>query len=220
MLQKVEAAAEMGKVTREKVEVSNLDASLHRKNWLESCEQNTYNKEAATYLSTVTGWSYSDKKTFKNKLAEIPGLGDGKYVEISVRNEAMLVIATAQIIITADNRSMIICFRGTELTNIVNWLVDAECELVELPGKGNKDIQVHKGFLRNFQEVWNGHKGVRWYLGRALRQQDDDSFEFLGKNSSQVETQQEELKNIFVCGHSLGRFLLVLDANQLLVARL
>jgi len=169
-----------------------------------------YNRQVAQYLSTVVAWSYSDSPTFQNKLSQIPGLARGDYVELSVRNEALLVVATAQIIRTADKKSMILCFRGTELTNLVNWFVDANTEIVRLPGKDNENIHVHKGFLRNFQEVWNGCKGVRWNLLRpymtdvSFRYDDSTNDKLLEQEMSPQKTGQAQLENVFICGHSLG----------------
>jgi hypothetical protein len=81
-------------------------------------DKKTYNKVAAGVLATVAGWSYSDHvETFKDMIAdETSGVGidDGDFIEISVKNDPMLVVATAQVIRSQDKKVAIVCFRGTE----------------------------------------------------------------------------------------------------------
>jgi hypothetical protein len=149
-----------------------------------------YSRAIAELLSKVAGWSYSDLETFKKQLAsfELPGggtvLAGGEFTEIQVNNEAMFVAATAQIIVTADGLTAIVSFRGTELTNISDWLTDASTRKVILFVNGlpaRPQIRVHQGFKRNFQAVWYGFQGVL-----------------------EVLTSRSTLQAIYITGHSLG----------------
>lgn len=125
-------------------------------------DKKTYNKVAAGVLATVAGWSYSDVETFKDMIAdETSGVGidDGDFIEISVKNDPMLVVATAQVIRSQDKKVAIVCFRGTEMVNAVNWLTDAQTRTSDYNG-----MKVHDGFLTNFNAVWKGSKGILEHL--------------------------------------------------------
>lgn len=106
-----------------------------------------HDEYVAKLLMYVAGWSYSDLPAFKDMLerALIKGVD---CIEIETKNDPMFICATAQVIRSLDGKVAIVSFRGTELTNIVNWLTDATTSTIEaFPD----NIKVHAGFLRNFQ---------------------------------------------------------------------
>ena len=89
----------------------------------------TCNRTAANILSAVAGWPYSEFDTFKDVIADEPrsgvGVDKGDIIEISVSNEPMLLVATAQVIRSVDKKVIIVSFRGTELVNVVNWITES-----------------------------------------------------------------------------------------------
>jgi hypothetical protein len=94
-----------------------------------------YSREIAELLSQVSGWSYSNVETFQNQLSWLPLRGDtilagAYYYEFQTQNEALLVDATAQLILTHDQTTAFVSFRGTQLTNPWNWLSDLSTKKV------------------------------------------------------------------------------------------
>lgn len=156
--------------------------------------QHQYSREIAELLSRVSGWSYSDLETFQNQLSWLPLRGApvlawAYFYEFRTKNESLLVDATAQLILTHDRTTAIVSFRGTQLTNPWNWLADMSTKKVTLPGTG----RVHLGFLRNFQAVWYGAKGIE----------------------QQLRAHAPTLQAVYLTGHSLGGALALLAGMTL-----
>jgi Lipase (class 3) len=153
-----------------------------------------YSPEIAALLSQVSGWSYSNISTFRNKLSCLTLrnqtlLAQAYYYEFNVRNEALLVHSTGQLIMTHDRTIAIVSFRGTELTNPLNWFTDAATK--KLPFFENdigNNCKVHLGFKRNMEAVWYGSEGIVRKL---------------------IEN-ENSLVAIYLTGHSLGGAMAVL----------
>ena len=118
-----------------------------------------YNANRAAMLAYVSAWSYSDVKTFQEKLQDIPEFAGANFLEVDVVNDSMFVVAYAQIIRTEDHKRAYISFRGTQLSNPVKWLTDMNTKKVPFhkeaddSSSNRKPIMVHSGFLRNFRGV-------------------------------------------------------------------
>jgi hypothetical protein len=125
-----------------------------------------YDEGKAKVLMTLAGWSYSDLETFKEQIVSIsPDMRSSNFLEIAVTNQPMLVVASAQMIRSKDKKTIYVCFRGTEMMNAVNWMTDAGTRQTEFGGYG---MNVHTGFLRNTQAVWNGCKGILEHLKKPF----------------------------------------------------
>ena len=109
-----------------------------------------YSERVAQQLCAMSAWSYAGVETFINQVEDTPemSLRGSYYAEVSVKNEPMLVQATAQILVNAAGDTAILSFRGTELTNVVNWMTDAVAKktdyLVAGSGSGSKSVKAEK----------------------------------------------------------------------------
>ena len=191
-----------------------------------------YNEELAKILSYISAWSYSDLDTFESKLKDLPSLQGANFCQVRVVNDAMFVVAYAQIIRTSDERTMIISFRGTEITNVVSYLTDAGTRKADFPPKDNgivekkataesnqKRIQVHSGFSRNWQQVWNGSTGVAAHLEEPYKMNMEFKYPVDYDENDTVrsftDAEQDKLENIYITGHSLGGAMALLAGLQL-----
>ncbi|HEX2701121.1 MAG TPA: lipase family protein [Acidimicrobiales bacterium] len=102
-------------------------------------------------LATCSGYSYSDAATLATIMARL-GLDGNHCVQISTTVDAMFIRSTAFVVQSRDGRVVIVSYRGTEPTNIVNWLTDVDInpEKVSIPFPGSDGtFDVHGGFYRN-----------------------------------------------------------------------
>lgn len=104
-------------------------------------------------LSIAAGWAYAEKRVFDEVMSR-RGLhgGDSKFVDVV--NDAMFVCAKAYV--QPVGAGAIVAFRGTEPTNLVNWLADATVQRVAFHAAppGAPRGYVHGGFYRNIRAVW------------------------------------------------------------------
>jgi Lipase (class 3) len=106
---------------------------------------------------------------------------------------------------TKDKKVIIVVFRGTELTNLANWLTDAvakQCDFHENQPQGTR-IRVHKGFKDNFDSVWFGQKGILAHLLAPEKMRED--YDYSKDRANQlIPSEQAMLEAVYICGHSLG----------------
>lgn len=105
----------------------------------------------AHVLAACSGYGYSDCATVATIMARM-GLEENHCVEISASVDAMFIRSTVFVVQSRDGRVVIVCYRGTEPANIVNWLtdIDIEPERVAIPFPGSaSEFDVHGGFYRN-----------------------------------------------------------------------
>jgi hypothetical protein len=104
-------------------------------------------------LSVAAAWAYADKPVFDEVMSR-RGLRarDSTFVEIV--NDAMFVHAKAYI--QPVGTGAIVAFRGTEPTNVINWLADASVQKVAFHASppGVPRGYVHGGFYRNTRALW------------------------------------------------------------------
>lgn len=160
-------------------------------------------------LAVAAGYAYSDSKTVAMMLARM-GLADNRCHRVEMSVDAMFIQSTAHVIQSSDGSVVIVAFRGTELTNLVNWLTDLDVhpDKIELPFPGAAGpFAVHAGFYRNVRATW--FKVVealeRAKEGRSVR--DDDP------NSQMA----NPMTALYLTGHSLGGAMAALLAVMLVV---
>jgi hypothetical protein len=171
-----------------------------------------YSREMAKELSWVAGWSYANLQTFIDKISDqsVAGrsLAGADFIELSVTNAAMFVFATAQVIRTFDKKIAIVCFRGTEVSNILNWLTDAgtKKERFNIHPDQKDGPYVHAGFFRNFKEVWGtiqAHLRRPFLLGPGISHQESLKYDSVDPTYGDGD-ESDLLEAIYITGHSLG----------------
>ena len=76
-------------------------------------------------LAVAAGYAYSDAATMSMMLARM-GLQDNHCLQVGMSVDAMFIRSTAYLIQSSDGSVVILAYRGTEPTNLVNWLTDAD----------------------------------------------------------------------------------------------
>lgn len=151
-----------------------------------------YDPHLAYVCSVIAGWSYSDQPTLEKRL-KYYGLADATVRQVAVLNPAMLIVSTAYLVRSACGRVAILSFRGTEPTNLINWMTDTDVTQRNFAGNG----RVHQGFYENLQAVW---EEVDEMVDQATRTNGDG---------------RDAVEKLFVTGHSLGAAMAVIAAAKL-----
>jgi hypothetical protein len=156
----------------------------------------------AHVLGTCAGYAYADTDTVATMMVRL-GLEGHACVRIAQRVDAMLIASTAYLVQSRCGRVVILCYRGTEPTNLTNWLGDAEvgsaASMLSLADGGTR-VRVHAGFHRNvratFADVVRALAGAA--EGRSLADPD--------------QAVEHRLEALYVTGHSLGGAMALLFA--------
>jgi hypothetical protein len=121
----------------------------------------------AHVLAACSGYAYSDCGTVATIMARM-GLEECHCLEMSASVDAMFIRSTVFLVQSRDGRVVVVCYRGTEPDNLVNWLTDLdiypERVPVQFPG-GAGEFDVHGGFYRNVRAT---RVEVVAALGRAM----------------------------------------------------
>lgn len=156
--------------------------------------------EVAHALATCAAYSYSGAETVSMIMARM-GLDENHCRMIASSVDGMFIRSTAFLIQSRTGKVAILCYRGTEPMNFINWLTDADVEPERMAyGFGDPCATVHAGFYRNVRAT---RYQVMWALKRAC-----------GGRSVRVPLPAEtgrdggpsmdRLEALYVTGHSLG----------------
>lgn len=153
-------------------------------------------------LAVCAGYAYSDADTVATIMARL-GLDQNRCVMVSQSVDAMFIRSTAFILQSRDRRVVIVCYRGTEPVNLVNWLTDADVNPTWVPFRfpagpdpagadAPVGAAVHAGFYRNVRATRYALIGVlqRALTGRSIAVEDDSP--------------GTPLQALYLTGHSLG----------------
>ena len=182
-------------------------------------------------LAVAAGYAYSDAATMSMMLARM-GLQDNHCLQVDMSVDAMFIRSTAYLIQSSDGSVVILAYRGTEPTNLVNWLTDADVHPDKIafpfprdakaadPAKSSlppdaeavpaESYAVHAGFYRNVRAT---RFAVIAALERALDRRsvlDDDS-------ESPMPPMDKPMTTLYLTGHSLGGAMAALMAVMLSV---
>lgn len=147
----------------------------------------------AHVLGTCAGYAYSQRPTVAMIMARM-GLEENYTVQIGEYVDAMFICSTAFLVQSRCGRVLILCYRGTEPTNLINWLTDADVdpERVRFALGGGSAYDIHAGFYRNV-------RATRYEVMNAIQNALD------GRPLVEGAPQPEHrLEALYVTGHSLG----------------
>jgi hypothetical protein len=172
----------------------------------------------AHVLGTCAGYAYAETDTVATMMLRL-GLEGHVCVRIAQKVDAMLIASTAYLVQSRCGRIVILCYRGTEPTNLTNWLGDAEVGSAASTlalADGATRVRVHAGFHRNVRATFADvtRALVAAAEGRSLANPD--------------ERVDHALEALYVTGHSLGGAMALLFAlmisgssrHQVLASRL
>jgi hypothetical protein len=150
----------------------------------------------AHVLATIAGYAYADAETVATIAARL-GLVDNRCAMVAQSVDAMFICSTAFLLQSRCGRLAILCYRGTEPDNFINWLTDADVNPEMVPWRFGPDAAVHAvhgGFYRNVRATRYaiGEKLLLAIQGRPIV---DD-----GRPDPDV----AKLEALYVTGHSLG----------------
>lgn len=156
-------------------------------------------------LATCAGYAYAEADTVTMIMARM-GLENNCCRKITQFVDPMLIASTAFLVQSQDGRAMILCYRGTEPVNLINWLTDVDLNpekvSIALPA-APATFEVHGGFYRNVRAT--RHQVVA-AIERALGGQ--SVLDHGGAMPGPLEA-------LYITGHSLGGAMAVLMAIML-----
>lgn len=156
----------------------------------------------AHVLGACAGYAYAETDTVATIMGRL-GLDGAACVRIAQRVDAMLIFSTAYLVQSRCGRVVILCYRGTEPTNLGNWLGDAEVgsesSLLSFADGATK-VRVHAGF----------HRNVRATFAEVVREL---AVAVDGRSLADHDLAVDHgLEALYVTGHSLGGAMALLFA--------
>lgn len=146
-------------------------------------------------LATASAYAYGDAQTMATIMARM-GLLGCRVVTVSSDVDAMLISGTAHVVQSADGATVIVAYRGTRPTGLIDLLgdLDVSPERLRVP-LGGDGVEVHAGWYRNVRATRADVVGL---LDRALRGQDITS------DPDAPRQLEHGMRDLYLTGHSLG----------------
>jgi hypothetical protein len=156
----------------------------------------------AHVTAMCSGYAYADIGTMADIVTRL-GFDGHACVRIAQSVDAMFVYSTAYLVQSRCGRVVILCYRGTEASNLGNWLGDADVGSDSML-LGEERLRVHSGFYRNV-------RATRWDVIREL------NLALEGKSLADPKTRVDHpMEALYVTGHSLGGAMAVLLSLSLM----
>jgi hypothetical protein len=148
----------------------------------------------AHVLGVCAAYAYADPDTVAMMVTRL-GLPESHVRQIALYVDPMFISSTAYLVQSADGRVVLLAYRGTEPTRVINWLTDADLhpDRIAIPlGAQDRPYEVHGGFYRNV-------RATRYQLVAALQR---------ALEGHSIDERHDEplepLEALYVTGHSLG----------------
>ena len=156
-------------------------------------------RRIAHAMAVCAGYAYSDADTVGVLMGRV-GLEGNRCVQASQLVDAMFISSYASIVQSANNKVVIVGYRGTRPTSAISWLTDLTLDPTRLAiappqprTRTDRSVEVHGGFLRNVRAT---RREIRDVLRLALQGKAIDG----DKASAPMPPPQA----LYVTGHSLG----------------
>lgn len=169
-----------------------------------------YSDYLASLFAFASTWAYADPATFAFMMADY-GMKDWDFYYARLSNDPLFVVNTVYLMQSPNKEVAILCFRGTEPRNALNWLTD-----LSVSPERFLEGRVHGGILRNMMAVWPlVLMGLRRaQLGESVSAMSTLPAEELA--GCDVPSEREsKLKALYITGHSLGGAMAGLTAAYL-----
>ncbi|WP_437715631.1 lipase family protein [Sorangium sp. So ce448] len=159
-----------------------------------------YDSKVAGVLAAASTWAYSDPDTFRRQMQV--RICPAYYAAASFQNDALLLNPAAYMIQSADMRLGILCFRGTQLTKMIDLLTDLSSKPDPFYAVGS----VHGGFLRSVRALMPPIKA--WLedarRGHGIHATGAEKNARCCGTSHRGDGSESKLKALYITGHSLG----------------
>lgn len=154
--------------------------------------------EIAHVMATCSAYAYSGPETVSMIMARL-GLEDNQCRMIQLSVDALFLRSTAFVIQSKSGRVAILCYRGTEPLNLINWMVNLDLEPERIAYQiGDGCPTVHGGFYRNT-------RATRYEVMSTLRHAcDRRSVRVSSSDGADLPMMEGELEAFYITGHSLG----------------
>lgn len=154
-------------------------------------------------LAVCSSYAYGDQTTVAMIMTRL-GLEHCRCVMVREVVSSMFISSTAFVIQSADGRVVIVCYRGTDPTDLIAWStnldVDPDQVRYDLTSEpGDESYRVHAGYYRNVRAT---RFAVIEVLQRALR--GESIFPADHREEPDETAQIEPLEALYLTGHSLG----------------
>jgi hypothetical protein len=149
-------------------------------------------------LAVCAGYAYGSASTVATMMARL-GLDENHCIEVKESVDAMFICSTAFVVQSKCGRVAVLCYRGTEPVNVLNWLTDADTSpsAVSFFPASTRRCDIHSGFYRNVRAT---RYEVIAALQRALAGES-----VLPPNAGEAPSKMPHaLEALYVTGHSLG----------------
>jgi hypothetical protein len=151
----------------------------------------------AHVMATCAAYAYSGTETVSMIMARL-GLEENHCRMVTSAVEAMFIRSTAFLIQSRSGKVAVLCYRGTEPTDLVSWMADADVVPERMTYRfGDPCATVHAGFYRNV-------RATRYEVMAALKRACQGLSVRAPLPDEVAPPRMDELEALYITGHSLG----------------